>query len=128
MALNIDSHSLSRDSLPKMGEKCGTTPNHYYTLDIFVFLMCRNDQNSRWTMLQECKTQVDRKREKTHELAGMGAVGSCDAPPLPASFIATVSKIAATLAAVLAEVSMKSIEFLRGRSPGMSLREHPDKV
>ncbi len=49
---------------------------------------------------------------KTQELARTGAVGSCDAAPLPASFIATVSKIAETLAAVFAEVSTKSIAFL----------------
>ena len=41
-----------------------------------------------------------------------GLVGSCAAPPLPASFSATASKMADTLAAVLADVSIKSIEFL----------------
>lgn len=41
-----------------------------------------------------------------------GLVGSCAAPPLPASFRATASKMADTLAAVLADVSIKSIEFL----------------
>ena len=63
--------------------------------------------------------------------AGTGLVGSCAAPPLPASLRATASKMAATLAAVLADVSMKSMEFLQKSSHVMPLHaagEHPNNV
>ena len=68
-----------------------------------------------------------------HELAatgaaGTGLVGSCAAPPLPASLRATASKMADTLAAVLADVSMKSMEFLQESSHVMPLHaagKHP---
>ena len=47
-----------------------------------------------------------------HDDAGTGATGSSAALPLVASFIATVSKMAVTFAAVLADVSVNSIPFL----------------
>ncbi len=48
----------------------------------------------------------------SHDDAGTGAAGSSAALPLLASFIATVSNMAVTFAAVLADVSVNSIPFL----------------
>ena len=49
----------------------------------------------------------------SHDDAGTGATDSSAALPWLANFIATVSKMEVTFAAVLAEVSVKSIPFLR---------------